>query len=297
MTLRHMKIFRTLCENGCSTTRTAEKLHMTQPAVSLAVKELEQYYGVALFDRIGRRLHLTQAGHHFLDYAGRIGGLFDDMEKGLRDWDSLGVLRVGASLTIGSLFLPEYVKQLSVSHPGVQVRALVAPSDVLERKLLSNELDLVLTEGIPHAPELVSESYMEDALAVICPPDGPFRPEQVLSLEEFRHQDFLLREPGSGTREVFDRAAEEAGFTVRPIWEAMSSAALINGVARGLGITVLPERLVRPAVEAGRVIRVRVEGMDFHRHFLLVHHKDKRLTASCRALMQLCREDGKAESV
>ena len=113
MTIRHMIIFRTVCENGYNSTKAAEVLHMTQPAVSLAIKELEQYYGVHLFDRIGRRLQITDAGQHFLQYAIHISDLFSDMETRLRDWDSKGVLRIGASITIGSQFFPHYLKAFS----------------------------------------------------------------------------------------------------------------------------------------------------------------------------------------
>ena len=104
MTIRHMIIFRTVCENGHHFTQAAEVLHMTQPAVSPAIKELEQYYGVQLFNRIGRRLQITDAGQHFLQYAIHISDLSSDMETGLRDWDSKGILRIGASITIGSRF-------------------------------------------------------------------------------------------------------------------------------------------------------------------------------------------------
>ena len=110
MTLRHIKIFLAVCDCDCNTTKAAEELFMTQPAVSLAIKELEQYYGVVLFDRIGRRLRISEAGLHFKEYAVPISALFDDMEKGMRNWDAFGVLRVGASITIGAQFLPGYVR-------------------------------------------------------------------------------------------------------------------------------------------------------------------------------------------
>ena len=102
MTLRHIRIFLAVCENGNNTTRAARALYLAQPAVSRAVAELEEYYGVRLFDRIGRRLYLTEAGRRMWEYAVHICGLFDDLEKGLRGWDEQGVLRVGASITIGS---------------------------------------------------------------------------------------------------------------------------------------------------------------------------------------------------
>ena len=144
MTIRHIKIFAALYACGCNTTKAAESLHMTQPAVSLAIREMEQYYGTPLFDRIGRRLLLTQAGEQFLRYAHSITGLFDDMEKELRNWDSAGVLRVGASITIGAQFLPSYIQAFSAAHPAVTVKAQVKPSEGLESDLLANRLDLAL---------------------------------------------------------------------------------------------------------------------------------------------------------
>ncbi len=289
MTIRHIKIFLALCDNGCNTTKTAEVLLMTQPAVSLAIKELEQYYGVRLFDRVGRRLAITEAGHRFREYAGQISLLFDGMEKEMRDWDAFGLLRVGASITIGSQFLPCYVKAFYSRYPGTDVRVLIGPSEQLEHKLVHNELDLALIEGVPHLPSLVSEEYMEDRLIVICPADGLFQQGQRLTLEEFKGQRFLLREKGSGTREVFDRATESAGFSVTPIWEAMSTTALVNAVINGLGIAVLPQRMVMGPIERGLVTAVTVEGLDFRRRFRMIYHEKKYLTGSAKAFMELCR--------
>lgn len=289
MTLRHMKIFRCVCENGYNTTKAAEAMHMTQPAVSLAIRELEAYYGVKLFDRIGRRLQITEGGQRLLQYASHISSMFDDMEKSMRDWDSFGLLRVGASITIGSQFLPGYVKAFYSRHPGTEVRVLVAPSDDLEQKLLNSELDVALLEGIPHSKDLICEEYLEDRLSVVCPGNGLFRQGQQLTVEEFRTQNFLLREPGSGTREVFDRVVQNAGFFVIPSWEATSTTALINAVINGLGIAVLPHRMIAGPLQRGQVVTVSVDGLDFHRRFQIVYHKDKYLTASAKAFLDLCR--------
>ncbi len=289
MTLRHLTIFLAVCSNGFNTTKAAGALHMTQPAVSLAVKELEQYYGVALFDRIGRRLQITPAGQQFREYALHITGMFDDLEKGMRNWDAFGVLRVGASITIGSQFLPNYVKAFYARYPGTEVQAVVGPSNLLEQKILNNELDLALIEGACHMSSFTVEEYMNDRLTVICPPGGPFRPGQEISVEEFRQQKFLLRERGSGTREVFDHAMERAGFSVKPAWEAMSTTALVNAVINGLGIAVLPYRMIVGPLERGLVIAIRVKGMDFLRTFQIVYHREKFLSSSAKAFLDLCR--------
>lgn len=289
MTIRHLTILRAVCENGCNTTRAAEALHMTQPAVSLALRELEQYYGTVLFDRIGRRLQITEGGRRFLDYARHILALYDDMERDMHNWDASGMLRIGASITIGSQFLPGYIKAFQTRYPDIQMRILVMPSDVLEEKIILNELDLALIESPVHRDGITSEAYMDDELVAICPPDSPFSPGQTIPLETFMQQSFLLRERGSGTREVFDRVIEQAGYSVSPIWEAMSTTALVRAVSSGLGVAVLPARMVRGAISSKQVIPVRVETLSFHRRFFIIHHRQKYLTASMQAFIELCR--------
>ncbi len=289
MTLRHMKIFLAVTEHGCNTTKAAQALMMSQPAVSLAVRELEQYYGVVLFDRIGRRLRITEAGLRFQDYASHICSLFDDMEKGMRGWDVSGQLRAGASITIGSQFLPAYVRAFRALRPEIQIRALVAPSDLLEKRIMENELDFALIEGVTHNPALCAEEYMDDCLTVICPDQDFFRQNRKMSLQTFQKQCFLLRERGSGTREVIDRVTENAGFLITPMWEAMSTTALINAVINGLGISILPHRMVAEAVRQGLVIAVSVEGLEFRRRFRIIYHKEKYLTQAAKEFLELCR--------
>ena len=290
MTIRHIIIFRTVCENGYNFTKAAEALHMTQPAVSLAMKELEQYYGVHLFDRIGRRLQITDVGKHFLQYSIHISDLFSDMETGLRDWDSKGILRIGASITIGSQFLPGYVKAFSEVCPGIDVRVTIEQSERLEQKILANELDFALIEGVVHDSRIVSEAYMEDRLSVICAADQGWTQGQIISVEDFQKQRFLLREKGSGTREVFDHVATQAGIHIVPVWEAMSTTALVNATINGLGISVLPHRMILPALRQGLIHTVQVEGLSFSRNFHIIRHKDKFLTASAERFIALCRD-------
>ena len=290
MTIRHMVIFRKVCETDCNMTKAAEELHMTQPSVSLAIKELERYYGVQLFDRIGRRLWITEAGRRFLQYAVHISGLFADMETSLRDWDAKGMLRVGASITIGSQFLPFYVKAFSAVCPETDVRVVIEQTERLEKKLLANELDFALIEGLTHDPGIVSEPYMEDYLSIICAAGSGWKEGQIISLDEFRAQRFLLREYGSGTREVFEHVVEQAGIHIEPAWEAMSTTALVNAVINGLGISVLPHRMILPALRQGQIITVGVKELNFRRNFCVVYHRDKLLTSAARKMISICKD-------
>ena len=295
MTLRHMRIFLEVCNNSCNATKAAEAQHMTQPAVSLAIKELEQHYGTILFDRIGRRLQLTEAGMRLLEYAKRICASFDDMEQQLRGWDTAGVLRVGASITIGSLFLPACVKRFQQRPAKTDIKVLVTSSDQLERRILSNDLDIAFIEGIREEigkekaeVALTARPYMVDRLAVVCAGDYGFSAGETLSVAKFKEQRFLLREHGSGTREVFDRAAGAAGFSADPVWETTSTTALINAAIEGLGIAVLPRRMVAEQLQSRQLVELHVEGMRFDRQFFVIYHRDKYLTAAAKDFIALC---------
>ena len=289
MTLRHLKIFLAVCSCGCNVTRAAEKLYLSQPAVSLAIRELEEYYGVRLFERFSRQLKITEAGMHMKEYAVHILALFEEMEGEMREWDSAGILRVGASITIGSQFMPEYAGKFKQAFPNAELRVRIGPSEGLEKGLLENELDLALIEGTVHSPNLVYEAYMEDELTAVCSADGPFRKGETVSVKTFSEQRFLLREKGSGTREAFDSAASLAGFSVDPVWEATSTAALVNAAEHGLGIAVVPLRMIGQALREGKVVPFLVEGMKLKRQFVIVRHKNKFLSHSAQAFVGICK--------
>lgn len=262
---------------------------MTQPAVSLAISELESYYGVRLFDRISRRLYLSEAGRRFREYSRSISLTFDDMEKTVREWEKNGVIRVGASISIGSMLLPEYVAQFRNLHPDTTVRVKVDRSDRLERATLQNELDFALMEGIVHDENLVSEDFMEDSLAVIAS-SKDFVNGTIIQPDEFLQMSFLLREHGSGTREVFDSTLAALEYPLpEPAWESLSTAALMNAACAGLGVAIIPKRMADEKIADGRVAQLFVDGIDFKRKYKIVYHKNKHLTAAAMDFLAMCR--------
>lgn len=289
MNMRHIKIFLAVCENDCNITKAAKQLYLAQPAVSAAIHELENYYGILLFDRISKRLYITDAGRQFLEYARRICALFNDLENQMHHWEELGIMRVGASVTIGSQFLPDYIKTFLAFYPGMDVRVQIAPSIQLEQKILANGLDFALIEGSVHEPGLVAEDYMDDSLIIIGPGTSPGRRIIEMDLETFKKQRFLLREMGSGTREEIDAVINATGFSVDPVWEATSTTALVNGVMHGFGVTVLPCRMVMGAIDKGLVTPIRVKGLKFERKFRIIYHKDKYLSPAMQSFIQLCK--------
>lgn len=290
MTLRHLQIFRILCENNYSTTKTAQNLHMTQPAVSLAIKELEEQYDVRLFDRINRRLVITPAGVRLQEYCSSIETLFKDMETEMKNWDKQGVIRIGGTFTIGAMFLPEYAKTFMEAYPGTTIKGVCAPTYMLEKMILDNELDVGFCEGIIKNPLIKTEAYMDDRLIVFASADSGYSYGQIISVEEFRQNRFVLREQDSGVRRVFDMACEQLGFKVEPEWESVSNTAIIAAVAKGLGVGVIPFRLVEDTIREGKVVPVMVEGLNLDRKFYIVHHKDKKVSGLLKEFIQFCKD-------
>lgn len=287
MTLRHMNIFVAVCAEN-SITKAAEKLHIAQPAVSVAIKELEEYYGVTLFDRISKRLYLTDTGKNLLEYATHIVALFDDMEKSIRQWERSGKLRVGASITVGTHLMPRYVKEFYKSHPGFTVEVFIGSSDIIEKKIMQNALDFALIEGSVHSDSLLCENFMKDRLAVICSPDDPLCGMEKVTIEQLLSRPLLLREPGSGTRELFDHALASLEYTSTPSWESTSTEALINAAGKGLGIAIIPYLLIQERLKAGDVIELHVDPLQLDRGLHVIYHKNKFLTGAAKAFIAMC---------
>ena len=282
-----MQIFVAVCDSN-SVTEAAHRLFMAQSAVSLVISELEKHYGVKFFDRISRRLHLTDAGKYYLSFARRILESFDEMEKKIQNWDDWGLLRIGSSITIGTYLLPQLATSFYEQFPNIKMHVLIDQSSVIEQKLLKNELDAALIEGMVHSDRIVSHSLMNDELVLICGKDSRLRQTPQISLDQLREQPFILREKGSGTRELFDSVLLTRGLLIAPIWESISTEAIINAVAAGIGLSVLPLRLVERELASGRLFQIKIEHVDFKRQFYLIYHQDKFISGSIDAFIQHC---------
>lgn len=286
MNLRQIRIFLTVCRCNCNITAAAKELHMTQPSVSIAIKEIENHYNITLFDRLSRRLYLTEAGKELLKYAEKILTFSDDLDEKMFSWDKAERIRIGASLTIGSEYIAEYVRELKKRIENVDVRVLIEPSRYLEKKLLANELDIALVETSVHIEELNRLEYRDSPLAIIAYKDR-IKADKI-SLEEFIKLPLLLREKGSGIRETFDRVMDECGVNVEPIWEAQSTMGLINAVAMDMGVSIISKKILDSRVFDKNIKEIKVEDINFIQHFSIVYHKDKILTPAIEELIRIC---------
>ena len=286
MTLRHMKIFDAVCSCG-TVTGAAKLLHLAQPSVSLAIHEMEEYYGVLLFDRISRRLYLTDAGKQMSSYCKQILSLIEEMEDRITDASRFGILRIGSSVTIGSKIMPSLIQQFSTEHPDCRVEVKVENSKQIENLLLKNELDFGLIEGLVHSDQLIGRPFQEDELLLVCGKNHPLSRHPSITAEQLAQQSLILREPGGGTRELFDSILFALGIKINPLWESISTETIIQCIRAGIGVSALPRLLVEELIAQGELIHLEIPGVDFRRKFNLVYHQDKHLSSYAQAFIEL----------
>lgn len=279
MTYRNIEIFLAICANGNSITKAAETLFISQPTVTMNLQDMEKELGVLLFDRIGRKLYLTDAGWKFRDYALRIHGLQTDMEKTFRNWEREEKIYIGASMTVGSCYLSGYMKAFMQICPSVKMQTVVAPSSDLEQMILKNQIDFAIVEMPMHSLAVRFDPYMEKDLIVLAPPSFG---KASISLSEFARQPLVLRNTGSGTREIIDAAMSGKNIKVEPVMESVSAMALLDAVRSGLGFSILPEGIAESLVKRGEAKIISVRGLHFPQTYYLAYHKDKVLSENMK---------------
>lgn len=290
MTLRHMKIFVSVFQTG-SITKASHTLHLAQPSVSLAIRELEEHYGVCLFERIGRRIFPTETAKEFYGYALHIISSFEEMEKKFKNWDTLGTLRIGTSITIGTHILPGVLKECQRLFPNLTVEAIINKSSSIEHHILDNTIDIGLIETCPTHSDINFEPFMEDTLCAIVSPDHPLAQKEKVTLFEMAQYPFLMREKGSAGRELLEASFSFMQVSVHPLWESASTQAIVKGVEAGFGVAVLPYLLVKKDLEQHLVKQVSLNP-PLRRELNIIHHKNKYLTQNMNSFIQLCKKYG-----
>ena len=277
MTIRHLKIFIAVAETG-KMGLAAKQLYIAQPTVSQVIADMEDAYGVKLFERLSKKLYITEEGIQLLSYARHIVTLFDEMERNLRNASSHILLRVGATITVGSCVLAGIIKRYEEQRTNAQVQVFVDNTRLIEKMLLESELDLALVEGSIQSPELLVQPVMEDELVLVCSVNHPFAGRKMVYAEDLKGQNFILREEGSGTRALFEHYLLQHGVEIHPKWVCHSSDSILNAVCGGQGLTVISRLLVQNGIKAGKLCILPLEDARLTRNFNSVYHKNKFLS-------------------
>lgn len=286
MTFRHYKIFVTVCDT-MNMTSAAEQLYMSQSAVSQSVAELEGHYGVRLFERLSRKLYLTEAGQKLLGYARQMIRMDSEVESNMKALHQSGTVRVGASVTVGACVLPALAADFQNSHPLVNVEVVEDNTEQIENLILQDRVDLGLVEGEVTSPDLFSRPFQNDELVLICSPSHRFAGCQDVEPKELEQESFMIREKGSGTRRTFEDRMTEHNLTWRVAWTCNNADTIKSAVAAGLGVSVISERAVTDEVKSGLLLAKRVRGITFQRTFKLIYHKNKYITEPIQQFIKL----------
>jgi DNA-binding transcriptional LysR family regulator len=275
---RRLQVFHTVARL-LSFTKAAESLHMTQPAVTFQVRQLEEYFNTRLFDRTHNRISLTDAGKRVFEYADEIFDLYAKMENAVRDMtgEISGILIIGASTTIAEYMLPALLGDFKRKYPDINVHLKVSNSDGIVSMVENNDIDLGVVESAVMNKNLVVENCRHDRLVAIVPPQHSLASEQKVQLKDLMSHAYIAREEGSGTREVIHEYLTNAGMKPSDIHVAMelgSPEAIKGAVEAGMGVSIVSEVTIHKEMQLGTLVALELDP-PMERPFSFVHQKQK----------------------
>jgi DNA-binding transcriptional LysR family regulator len=269
----------------CSYVRAAEELHFSQPAVSAQIRQLEEALNIKLFEQIGRKTYLTEAGEELFLYSQKIFSVIDEtletMEK-LRGPDH-GRLRVGADTTVGTYVIPGLLGKFHQSFPEVEISLDVVNRAALVERIMGNQIDMAIVGRVPDDIPVVIEPFAPNELVLVASPSHRLAGRVRVPLAELEKEHFLLREVGSGTRAALELTFQEAEVPLHVSMHMGNNSAIKQGVAAGLGIALISRVALDMELETNRLVILDVEGFPIMRQWRIVHLKDKHLSATALA--------------
>ena len=297
ITLRQLGIFTAVADAG-STTAAADRVALSQSATSAALNELEAVLGARLFDRVGTRLVLNDTGRGLLPQARAVldgaAGIEREFGLGGPAGEAPSLLRVGASTTIGNYLLPTLVAAWQRTRPGARVDVRIANTGAIAAAVARMEVDVALVEGPCHEPDVVAQAWREEELAIVCAPSHPLLQgdrSRRLNVAALRQAQWLLREPGSGTREAVEQALQPHLHQLDEGLRFGGTEAIKQAAVEGLGLTCLSLFAVQDLVALGRLVRVRTTLPRLARRFWLLHHRRKQFSKSLAGFVDFCRQE------
>ena len=290
MTLHHLEVLCAVCRVN-SMTEAAKRLNLTQPAVSRAIKELEIYYGVRIFDRINRRIFLTQQGEQMWRDSEAVLSAFEEMEQRMHHPEQTAELQIGCGVGIGTALMTGLIRSFNERYPNCKVHTLETASRTIQQLVATNDLDFALIEGGISEHNLHREVFYHDRLIPVCATSkyDLYKDIVPIGYADLAGMDLLLPARGYGTRELLEKAAMENNFTINPVWSSSSHQNLLARAIQGDGVAILSQLLVKDEIYSGSIVEIPAR-FSLDRNFSIVWHRNKRLSAESRFFIQLCHE-------
>ena len=280
ITLRHLRIFEAVAHHG-SVSRAATELHLTQPAVSMQMKQLEEQIGLPLVEQVGRRMCLTEAGKALRVHAKEIDSRIVELNASMDQFRGLerGLLRL-AVVSTANYFLPALIASFNARHPGVRVSLQVANRAFVLSALTDGSIDLAIIGQPPDSVETVAQHFKDNPLVVIAAPGHALVGQERVSLQRLAQETLVVREPGSGTHAAAERHFAAHGLAIRPGCEFGTNEAVKQAVRAGLGLAVVSAQTIELELQTGCLAVLSVEGFPIVRQWYVAHRTQNRLSAA-----------------
>lgn len=292
-TLHQLKVFEAVARHN-SFTRAAEELFLTQPTVSMQVKQLTKAVGMPLFDQVGKRLYLTQVGEELVKTCRQVFETLDQFEMTVADLKGLkqGRLRL-AVITTAKYFVPRLLGPFCRHYPGIDVSLQVTNHEHILNRLSDNLDDLYVMSQLPETVEVTYQKILENPLVVLAPADHPLAKERNIPLERIAAEPFIMREPGSGTRKAVQGLFEEHKLTLKVRLDLGSNEAIKQAIAGGLGISVLSNHTITLDGPMSELTVLDVEHFPIERYWYAVYPSGKQLSVVARTFVDYLLTEGK----
>ena len=294
MILHQLKIFQAVAKHG-GFNRASKDLHLSQPAISINIKKLEEELGVKLFERLGRTIQLTAAGRIVEEYVTRLMGGLTEMRQAIEDMKGLevGQIRCGAATTVGIYLLPKLLVQFKQRFPKVETQLSVERSAKVEEKVLSNDLDLgFVGDSFGTAPRLETRASFRDELVMIAPRSHELARFRKVSAKKLDVLPLILGPRGSYTRQIIEKNLDRVGIPYRCVMEVENTEVIKAAVAEGLGISIISLARIQQEVKTGLLKPVKISGVSIERQFKLITVKNRTVSSPLKAFLELIRNNG-----
>lgn len=289
MTIRHLKVFIQVVESEKMSV-AAKKLYISQPTVTQIIQELEEHYNTKLFDRLSKKLYITESGEKLLSYARKVVGEFDLLESSMMENSKKETLRIGASLTVGSTLLSNILKDLKHYNENIDTFGYVNNTSVIEQKLLNSTLDVAIVEGKVKSQNLISQPIVEDYLVLVSSFNHPLSNKKYIHLKDLQNQLFVVREEGSGTRELLEEFLKRHDIDIKIGLEGTCTDAIKNMVIDNDYLALMPIRTVEREILEKKMHVIISSTDEWSRYFSLVYHKNKYITDSINLLTDILKK-------
>lgn len=287
MTIRHLKIFIAVATCG-KMRQAAETLYISQPAVSQAIKELEGYYNIKLFERLSQKLYLTEEGTKLLNHAHHVVDSFDRLDLMMKKQGLSPKLRIGGSVSVGTYLLNDIMDKMECIVRELEFKVIIDNTSTIEELIKTSQLDVAIVEGVISCDELMRLPIYKDELVIIVGKGHHLYSKDKVSLDELKNEVWISREEGSVNRNQYEQLLIEKNYTIKHKWTYTNTEAIKQTVARGRGLAIISKMLIEKEISDGLLRILPVEDLHVTRDINVIYHRDKFIFPTLQTFIETC---------